>query len=299
MNKNFKSGFVTIIGRPNVGKSTLMNCLVGEKLAIISSKPQTTRNKIQGILTRDHFQIIFIDTPGIHKPKSKLGESMVKMAETSINEVDAILFLVAPNEKINESDMEIAKKLSKADAPVFLVINKIDTVQKPDILTVIDKYKEICGFAEIIPISALKAENTRDLLSTIEKYLPEGPQYFPADMVTDQPERFIVAEIIREKALYLLQEEVPHGIAVEIMSMKTRPDKDLIDIEATVYCEKESHKGMIIGKQGAALKEIGTRARTDITRIFATPVNLQLWVKVKKNWRDNDFFIKNFGYKQD
>lgn len=299
MDNNFKSGFVTIVGRPNVGKSTLMNCLIGEKLAIISNKPQTTRNKIQGILTRDAYQIIFIDTPGIHTPKSKLGESMVKMAESSVSEVDVILFLVAPSEGISDVNREIAEKLAKTNTPVFLVINKIDTVEKPAVLTIINKYKEICSFAEIIPISALKAENTDDLLTTIEEYLPNGPQYFPPDMVTDQPERFIVSEIVREKALYLLQEEVPHGIAVEVTAMKKRQDRNLMDVEATIYCEKDSHKGMIIGKKGAMLKEIGTKARVDISRIFATPINLQLWVKVKKDWRDSDFFIKNFGYKPD
>lgn len=296
MNKNFKSGFVSLIGRPNVGKSTLMNCLIGEKIAIISNKPQTTRNKIQSILTKDDFQVVFIDTPGIHKPKSKLGDYMVKSAETTLNEVDIVLYLIEPFEKIKDSDMAILERLKNVKTPVFLIINKIDTTPAEELLKVIDVYKDIYDFAEIIPISALKAKNTEDLLKAIKKYLPQGPQYFPADMITDQPERQIAAEIIREKALYLLQEEIPHGIAVEITSMKQRKDKDMTDIEATIYCERDSHKGIIIGKQGSMLKKIGTNARKDIQRLLGSPVNLQIWIKVKKDWRDSDFLLKNFGY---
>ena len=292
----FHSGFVTIAGRPNVGKSTLMNCILGEKLAIVSNKPQTTRNTITGILTRDSFQAVFIDTPGIHAPKSKLGTSMVKMAESAASDVDVILFLIEPHAKPSESERAIAQKLAKANAPIFLVINKIDTVKKADVLAVIDAYKEICKFAEIVPISALKAENVDELLEAIRRYLPVGPKYFPDDMITDRPERFIAAEMIREKALYVLQEEVPHGIAVEIMAVKAREGQSMIDLDATIYCERESHKGIVIGKRGATLKEIGSQARRDLERLFGAKINLQLWVRVKKNWRDSDFYIKSFGY---
>lgn len=296
MKNNFKSGFVSLIGRPNVGKSTLMNCLIGEKIAIISSKPQTTRNQIQSILTTDDYQLIFIDTPGIHKPKSKLGDYMVKSAETTLNNVDVVLYLIEPYEKIKDSDMAILNRLEKVKTPVFLVINKIDTVEKAELLKVIDAYRAVYDFKEIVPISALKGKNKEDLLSSIVKYLPEGPQYFPEDMITDQPERQLVAELIREKALYLLQEEIPHGIAVEITSMKKRDNKDLIDIDATIYCERDSHKGIIIGKQGSMLKKIGSNARQDIQRLLGSSINLQIWIKVKKDWRDSDFLLKNFGY---
>ena len=299
-NKEFHSGFVTIAGRPNVGKSTLMNCILGEKLAIVSNKPQTTRNKITGILTKDDAQMIFIDTPGIHTPKSKLGASMVKMAETAASDVDVVLFLVEPHEKPSDSERAIAARLAKSKAPVFLVINKIDTVTKAEVLPVIDAYKEICAFAEIVPISALRAENVDELLNTVKRYLPVGPKYFPDDMLTDRPERFIAAEMIREKALYVLQDEIPHGIAVEINAVRPREGQDnLLDLDATIYCERESHKGIVIGKQGATLKEIGTQARRDLQRLFGSKVNLQLWVRVKKNWRDSDFYIKSFGYENE
>ncbi|WP_317368662.1 GTPase Era [uncultured Tyzzerella sp.] len=298
MNNDFRSGFVSLIGRPNVGKSTLMNSLIGEKIAIISSKPQTTRNKIQSILTEDNFQAIFIDTPGIHKPKSKLGNYMVKSAETTLNEVDIVLYLIEPFEKIKESDLSIIKRLENVSTPVFLVINKIDTVSSEEILAVIDNYKSVYNFAEIIPVSALKGKNKDELLKCIKKYLPEGPLFFPADMITDQPERQIVSEIIREKSLKLLQDEIPHGIAVEVSSMKHRKDKDIIDIQATIYCERDSHKGIIIGKQGSMLKKIGSNARYEIERLLGSPTNLQIWIKVKKDWRDSDFLLKNFGYDQ-
>ncbi len=298
MNNHFNSGFVSLIGRPNVGKSTLMNSLIGEKIAIISSKPQTTRNKIQAILTEDDFQAVFIDTPGIHKPKSKLGNYMVKSAETTLNEVDIVLYLIEPFEKIKESDLSIIKRLEKVSTPVFLIINKIDTVSYEDILAVIDKYKSMYNFAEIIPVSALKGKNKEELLKCIKKYLPKGPQFFPSDMITDQPERQIVAEIIREKSLKLLQDEIPHGIAVEVSSMKPRKDKEIIDIQATIYCERDSHKGIIIGKQGSMLKKIGSNARYEIERLLGSPINLQIWIKVKKDWRDSDFLLKNFGYDQ-
>ncbi len=296
MATKFNSGFITIIGRPNVGKSTLMNCLIGEKISIVTSKPQTTRNKIQSILTRDDFQAVFIDTPGIHKPKTKLGEYMVKSVETALQEVDIILYLVEPFDKVSEGDKAIIERLANVSTDVFLVINKIDTIEKTKLLGIIEKFKALYSFKEIIPISALNAINTESLLKTIKESLPEGPKYFPDDMVTDQPEKIIVSEIIREKILTLMQDEIPHGTAVEIMSMKKREDKDLIDVEATIYCEKESHKGMIIGKKGVMLKEIGTRARGDIQRLLGTPIYLQLWVKVKKDWRDSEFLLKNFGY---
>lgn len=295
MNKYY-SGFVSLIGRPNVGKSTLMNCLIGEKISIISNKPQTTRNKIQSILTKDDFQVIFIDTPGIHNPKSKLGNYMVKSAETTLNEVDIVLYLIEPFEKIKDSDMAIIERLKNVKSNVFLIINKMDTVEHLQLLKVIDSYKEIYNFKEIIPISALKNKNCDELLNCIKKYLPEGPQYFPPDMITDQPERQIVAEIIREKALYSLQEEIPHGIAVEVTSMKKRENKDLIDVEATLFCERDSHKGIIIGKKGTMLKNIGSKSRIDIERLLGTNVNLQIWIKVKKDWKDNEFLLKNFGY---
>ena len=295
-NKKFRSGFVSLIGRPNVGKSTLMNCLIGEKIAITSNKPQTTRNKIRSILTTDNFQVIFIDTPGIHTPKSKLGSFMVKSAETSLNEIDIILYLIEPFEKIKDSDLKIIEKLQKVKSNIFLIINKIDTVPKEDILKVIDSYRSKYNFNEIIPISAIKNINTEELLKNIEKYLPEGPRYFPKDMITDQPERQIVSEIIREKALFLLQEEIPHGIAVEITGMKNRKGKEIVDVDATIYCERDSHKGIIIGKQGSMLKRIGSKARYDIERLLGSPINLQIWVKVKKDWRDSDFLLKNFGY---
>lgn len=295
MNKYY-SGFVSLIGRPNVGKSTLMNCLIGEKISIISNKPQTTRNKIQSILTKDDFQVIFIDTPGIHNPKSKLGNYMVKSAETTLNEVDIVLYLIEPFEKIKDSDMAIIERLKNVKSNVFLIINKMDTVEHLQLLKVIDSYKEIYNFKEVIPISALKNKNCDELLNCIKKYLPEGPQYFPPDMITDQPERQIVAEIIREKALYSLQEEIPHGIAVEVTSMKKRENKDLIDVEATLFCERDSHKGIIIGKKGTMLKNIGSKSRIDIERLLGTNVNLQIWIKVKKDWKDNEFLLKNFGY---
>ena len=296
MQIKFQSGFVSLVGRPNVGKSTLMNHFIGEKIAIISNKPQTTRNKITSILTKEHFQCVFIDTPGIHKPKHKLGEYMVKSAENALNEVDVVLMLIEPTERVLEMDKYVIERLKNVKTPVVLVINKIDTIEKQKLLKVIDQYRQIYDFAEVVPISAIKGQNTESLLHVIEKYLPEGPQYFPEDMVTDQPERQIVAEIIREKALHLLEDEIPHGIAVEITSMKKRPNKNLVDVEATIYCEKESHKGIIIGKQGSMLKKIGSRARIDAERLLGSPIYLQLWVKVKKDWRDSDFLLKNFGY---
>ena len=296
MKKKFHSGFVSLIGRPNVGKSTLMNCLVGEKIAITSHKPQTTRNKITSILTKESFQCVFLDTPGIHKPKHKLGEFMVRSAQNTFNEVDLVLMLIEPTDKIGELDQYVISQLENVKTPVVLVINKIDTIEKDKLLEIMELYSKAYSFKEIVPISAIKGKNTDHLMDVIKKYLPEGPQYFPEDMVTDQPERQIVSEIIREKALHLLQEEIPHGIAVEIMSMKKRPDQDLVDVDATIYCERDSHKGIIIGKQGSMLKKIGSQARYDIERLLGSKIHLQVWVKVKKDWRDSDFLLKNFGY---
>lgn len=298
MNKSnqFKSGFVTLIGRPNVGKSTLMNRLIGQKIAITSNKPQTTRNRIQTVLTEERGQIVFLDTPGIHKAKNKLGEYMVSTAERTFKEVDVILWLVEPSTFIGAGEQHIAEMLQSVKTPVILVINKIDTVEKAALLTFIDAYKDIVNFAEIVPVSALKGENTSSLIDVLFKYLPEGPQFYDEDTITDQPERQIVAELIREKALRNLSEEIPHGIAVVIDRMKERPNGALIDIDATIVCERDSHKGIIIGKQGAMLKKIGTQAREEIEGLLATKVNLKLWIKVKKDWRDSDFLIKNYGY---
>ena len=295
MNKKYKSGFVTLIGRPNVGKSTLMNHLIGQKIAITSEKPQTTRNRIQTVYTDDRGQIIFLDTPGIHKAKNKLGEYMVSVAEHTLKEVDVILWLVEPSTFIGAGERHIAEQLNKVKTPVMLVINKIDTVKKDEILTFIAAYKDICNFAEIIPVSALKEINIDDVKDCIFKYLPEGPQFYDEDTVTDQPMRQIAAELIREKALRMLDDEIPHGIAVVIDQMKERPN-GLIDIDATIVCERESHKGIIIGKNGGKLKKIGTSARTEIQNLMDTQVNLKLWVKVRKEWRDSDLYMKNYGY---
>lgn len=295
---NYKSGFVTLIGRPNVGKSTLMNRLIGQKIAITSNKPQTTRNRIQTVYTCDEGQIIFLDTPGIHKAKNKLGEYMVSVAECTLKEVDVILWLVEPSTFIGAGEQHIAEQLRSVKTSVFLVINKIDTVEKAEILKFIAAYKDIVDFAEIIPVSALKGENTDDLLQAMMKYLPTGPQYYDEDTITDQPERQIVAEMIREKALRNLSDEIPHGIAVAIDRMHERPNGGIIDIDATIVCERNSHKGIIIGKQGAMLKKIGSQARADMEALLDCKVNLKLWVKVKKDWRDSDFLIKNFGYRK-
>lgn len=298
LEKNYKSGFAALIGRPNVGKSTLMNLLVGQKIAITSNKPQTTRNRIQTVYTEGRGQIIFLDTPGIHKAKNKLGEYMVNVAQRTLSEVDVILWLVEPTTYIGAGEQEIAKKLAQADTPVVLVINKIDTVKKEEILTFITAYKDILDFAEIVPVSAIKAENTDRLVDVIFKYLPQGPMYYDEDTVTDQPERAIVAEIVREKALRLLSDEIPHGIAVQVERMKERTGGKLVDIEATIICERDSHKGIIIGKQGAMLKKIGTQARIGMENLLDTKVNLKLWVKVRKDWRESEAMLKNFGYRE-
>lgn len=295
MNK-FKSGFVTIIGRPNVGKSTLMNHLIGEKISIISNKPQTTRNTIQTILTRENYQVIFLDTPGIHKPKHKLGEYMVRMANKTLNEVDLILFLINPDEAIGAGDKYIIEHLKTVKTPVILIINKVDIFKNENIAKTIENYSREFSFKEVIPISALTGKNIDKLEEIIVDNLPEGPQYFPSDMITDQPEKFIVSEIIREKILKNLDEEVPHGTAVEIISMKEEKGSKLININATIYCEKDSHKAIIIGKGGLMLKKIGQSAREDMEALLGSKIYLELWVKVKKDWRDTSSTLKDLGY---
>ena len=296
MKETFKSGFVAIIGRPNVGKSTLMNHLIGQKIAITSKKPQTTRNKIQTVYTCEDGQIIFLDTPGIHKAKNKLGEYMVNVAEQTLKDVDVILWLVEPTTYIGAGEKHIAEQLQKTSLPVILVINKVDTVKKEDILQVIDNYRKLYDFAEIIPASALRGQNTKDIVNSLFKYMPYGPMFYDEDTVTDQPQRQIVAEIIREKALHALDEEIPHGIAVTIEKMRERKGQHIVDIEATIICERDSHKGIIIGKQGSMLKKIGSNARFEIEKMLEERVNLKIWVKVKKDWRDSDTLMKNFGY---
>lgn len=302
----FKSGFVTLIGRPNVGKSTLMNNLIGQKIAITSSKPQTTRNRIQTVYTDDAGQIIFLDTPGIHKAQNKLGEYMDSVAERTLSEVDVVLWLVEPTTFIGKGEQHIAKLLETTKTPVILVVNKIDTVEKGELLPVIDKYKDIVDFKACIPVSAVTGENKEDLLKTVFDLLPEGPMYYDEDVVTDQAERQITAELIREQTLRRLKDEVPHGVAVMVESMKEEKDtsvrhshKNIMNIEATIFCERDSHKGIIIGKKGAMLKEIGTNARHQISDLLGMKVNLNLWVKVKKDWRNSDSLMKNFGYKEE
>ena len=296
MKNKFKSGFVTIIGRPNVGKSTLMNQLIGQKIAITSNKAQTTRNRIQTVYTSEDGQIVFLDTPGINKAKNKLGDYMLMAAERTLNEVDLILWLVEPTTFIGGGEQYIIEKLQNIKTPIFLVINKTDLAGEEDILKAIVAYKDKVNFAEIIPVSALEGTNTDDLVKSIFQYLPEGPMYYDEDTVTDQPERQIVAELIREKALRLLNQEIPHGIAVVIDRMKTRKKGDIVDIDATIICERDSHKGIIIGKQGAMIKEIGSNARMEIENLLDMKVNLKMLVKVKKDWRDSDLLLKNYGY---
>lgn len=296
MNENpaYKSGFATLIGRPNVGKSTLMNRLIGQKIAITSNRPQTTRNRIQTVLTTEEGQIVFLDTPGIHKAKNKLGEYMVNVAERTMEDVDVILWLVEPTDYIGAGERHIIEQLKKTKTPVILVINKIDTVKKDALFAFIDTYRKELDFQEIVPVSALKGNNTDELVKCIFQYLPYGPAFYDEDTITDQPMRQIVAELIREKALRLLEDEIPHGIAVSIESMKEKGK--ICHIDATIVCERESHKGIIIGKGGAMLKKIGSTARPEIEDLLEMQVNLQLWVKVKKDWRDSDFLLKNFGY---
>lgn len=286
-----------MIGRPNVGKSTLMNRIIGQKIAITSKKPQTTRNRIQTVYTDpERGQIVFLDTPGIHKAKNKLGEYMVSVAEHTLKDVDVIVWLVEPSTFIGAGERHIAEQLARVSAPVILVINKIDTVKKEEVLAFIDAYRKIYEFAEIIPASAIRGTNVDVIVDSIFQYLPYGPMFYEEDTLTDQPERQIAAELIREKALRLLEDEIPHGIAVTVESMKPRKKGGITDIEATIICEKESHKGIIIGKDGAMLKKIGSSARRDIEEMLECKVNLHLWVKVRKNWRDSDIQMKNFGY---
>ncbi|WP_430882956.1 GTPase Era [Fusibacter sp. JL216-2] len=297
--EEFRSGFVTIIGRPNVGKSTLMNNILGEKIAIMSSKPQTTRNKIHGIHTTENSQVIFLDTPGVHRPKNKLGEFMVSSAMNTLKEVDLVLFLVDDSKKIGPGDKYLIDQLSNVKTPIILVINKADLLDPEDLRAIVENYKEYDFFEDIIAISALENKNVDFLLGKISDYMVEGPMYYPSDMITDQPERAIVSEIIREKLLMYLDQEIPHGVAVEIETMKKRGNKDIVDIQATIVCERDSHKGIIIGKNGRKLKGIGKSSREEIERLLGSKVFLELWVKVRSNWRDSDALLKNFGYRQD
>lgn len=292
-----KTGFATLIGRPNVGKSTLMNKLIGQKIAITSNKPQTTRNRIQTVFTDERGQIVFLDTPGIHKAKNKLGDYMVNVAERTLSEVDVVLWLVEPSNFIGAGERHIIEKLKKCNTPVILVVNKIDMVGDDVLFSCIDTYRTEFDFAEIVPVCARSGKNTDELMKCIFKYLTYGPMFYDEDTITDQPERAIVAELIREQALHSLSDEIPHGIAVSIDLMKYR--KHIVDIDATIVCERDSHKGIIIGKGGSMLKKIGSNARYGIEQLLDCKVNLQLWVKVKKDWRDSDFLLKNFGYRQD
>ncbi|NLL06276.1 MAG: GTPase Era [Clostridiaceae bacterium] len=296
---SFKSGFVSIVGRPNVGKSTLLNSITGEKIAIMSDKPQTTRNSIKAVITGDNHQLVFIDTPGIHKPKNKLGDFMVHIAVESLNEVDAVLFLIeADSPKPGPGDIYIIEQLKEVKSKVFLIINKIDLIDKSQLLPLINLYKDLMDFEAVIPISALKDGKQDSLIGEILKVMPEGPKYFPEDMLTDQPEKLIAAELIREKILQLVSEEVPHGVGVEVISFKQREDKDIINIQANIYCEKNTHKGILIGKGGSMLKRIGSLSRHEIENLLGTKVFLELWVKVKPDWRNSDQMLKVLGYKK-
>ncbi|WP_026476309.1 GTPase Era [Alkaliphilus transvaalensis] len=293
---SFKSGFVTIIGRPNVGKSTLMNQIIGEKIAIISDKPQTTRNKIQCVYTNENYQIIFLDTPGIHKPKHKLGDYMVKVATESLKEVDVVLFVVDEGNTIGPGDRFIMDQLEGIKTPIILVMNKIDKMGQEEFNQLYNQYKATGLFKDIVGISALEGANLHALVEKISGFLEEGPQYFPGDMITDQPERVIVGEIIREKILHYTEQEIPHGVAVEVSMMKKRPEKDIIDVHATIYCERKTHKGIIIGKQGRKLKGIGKSAREDIESLLGSKVYLELWVKIREDWRNSESILRGFGY---
>lgn len=298
MSKQFKSGFISIIGRPNVGKSTFMNRVIGEKIAIMSDKPQTTRNKIQGVLTEEDAQMVFIDTPGIHKPKHRLGDFMVQVAEDSLNEIDAVLFMVNASEGYGAGDQFIIDRLQKVKSPVFLILNKIDLIHPDDIFELIEKYKDLYDFAEVFPISALEGNNVEFLLSKLKSYLPEGPQYYPADQITDHPERFIMTELIREKVLQLTREEIPHSIAVLLENIERRKN-DTLYIQAVIVTERPTQKGILIGKQGKMLKDIGKKARQDIEALLGTKVFLELWVKVQKDWRNRENQLREFGFRKD
>lgn len=291
----FKSGFIAIIGRSNVGKSTLMNEIIGDKVAIVSDRPQTTRNQIKGIFTTKDYQMVFLDTPGLHLPKTKLGKFMVKAATDSLDEVDAVLVVIDASEYIGAGDMSAIDKLENIKTPAILVLNKIDKIEKVDLLAIIDRFKDNSNIKNIIPISALKGDGIEELVDVLQKYLPEGPQFFPDDMVTDRPEMFIVREIIREKTLRNIKEEIPHGVGIEILKIEQVRD-NLMEIHANIVCEKQSHKPIIIGKQGKMIKRLGTHAREDIEKLFACKVNLQLWVRVKPLWRDNMSLMRDYGY---
>ena len=291
-----KSGYVGIIGRPNVGKSTLMNRIIGQKIAITSAKPQTTRNIIRTVVTKENAQLIFLDTPGIHKSRNKLDDFMVKSAKSVVNEADVVMWLVEPSDFIGAGEKAIAEILNTIRIPVFLIINKVDTLKKDEILHIMDTYRRVCNFAEIVPVSALKGNNVEELLDLLISYLPEGPFLYDEETVTDQSERNITAEIIREKALRNLRDEIPHGIAVTVDKMEFK--KGICNIDATIICEKESHKGMIIGKGGNMLKKIGSSARIDLEKMLDIQVNLKLWVKVRNNWRDDEFLLKDLGYQK-
>jgi GTP-binding protein Era len=294
----FKSGFVTIIGRPNVGKSTLLNLLTGEKVAIMSSKPQTTRHNIKTVVTKENYQMIFVDTPGIHKPKNKLGEFMMQEAFSTFEDVDVVLYLVdATDRNIGPGDQLIIEELQKAGTPVILLINKIDLVEKQALLPLIAQYSQAYDFEEIIPITALRSETAEMIMSAVETLLPEGEKYYPDDMLTDQQEKVLAQELIREKLLNLLSDEIPHGIGVEVIRFKEIPEKNIIEIFANIFCEKESHKGIVIGRDGTMLKKVGTQARVEMEKLFDSKVNLKLWVKVKDDWRNSDFMLNELGYK--
>lgn len=294
---SFKSGFVTIVGRPNVGKSTLLNNILGEKIAIMSDKPQTTRNKIMAIRQREDSQIIFMDTPGMHRPKNKLGEFMMKSAVETLRDVDLVLFMVDDSKKIGPGDRWILETLAVANRDVYLLINKMDLLTPDDYAQIVGNYQEFPFIKEIIGVSALNNQNVELIVNKIKDALPEGPQFYPDDMITDQPEKVIVGEIIREKILQYINDEIPHGVAVEIEKMKKRPNCDIIDIDATIVCEKKSHKGIIIGKAGRKLKGIGKSSRVDIEKFLGSKVYMQLWVKVRPGWRDDANMLKSFGYR--
>ncbi|SEP89651.1 GTPase Era [Piscibacillus halophilus] len=299
MNDNFRSGFIAIIGRPNVGKSTFMNHVLGQKIAIMSDKPQTTRNKIQGVFTKENAQFVFIDTPGIHKPKHKLGDFMVQSSINTLNEVDLVMFMVNAKEGFGKGDQFIIDKLQNVKQPIFLVINKIDEVHPDELLPLISFYKEKLNFKEIVPISALNGNNVNHLLEVMESYLPEGPQFYPEDQITDHPERFIISELIREKVLHYTREEVPHSIAVVIEGIQSDEESKLIDVQAAIIVERPSQKGIIIGKQGKMLRQIGTEARKDIENLLGSKIYLELWVKVEKDWRNRMHQLRDFGYNED
>jgi GTP-binding protein Era len=298
-NQAYKSGFVSIIGRPNVGKSTFINRVIGQKIAIMSDKPQTTRNKIQGVYTTNHSQTIFIDTPGIHKPKHKLGDFMMKVAQNTLKEVDLILFMINAEEGYGRGDEFIIERLKQTNTPVFLIINKIDQIHPDQLLPLIEKYKELYPFQEIVPISALQGNNVDTLLQQIEEMLPEGPQYYPEDQVTDHPERFIITELIREKVLHLTREEIPHSVAVVMDTLERRENNQAIFVGATIIVERDSQKGIVIGKQGSMLKEVGKRARVDIEALLGSKVFLELWVKVQKDWRNKASQLRDYGFRED